>query len=259
MNAGIIITGVSAVRRQPDHCMEMTNQLLFGEIVTLLEIQGEWASIVSQPDQYPGFILLSHLRLLLNHTAEAQLEKNNAITADWVSIVKNDQPGSRMIVPPGAMLYEFQDKHFRIEKELWTIETQVLQPNLEMLSTGDIRSYSLRFLNTPYLWGGKTPFGLDCSGFTQLVFRMGGIMLRRDAAQQAEWGEIVDFPEEAREADLAFFGEENESISHVGILLDPYHIIHCSGKVRIDNFDHHGIFNGNHYTHKLRLIKRIIN
>ncbi len=116
------------------------------------------------------------------------------------------------------------------------------------------------YLHAPYLWGGKSPFGIDCSGFTQMVFKLNGKLLKRDAYQQAEEGETLSFLEEAEEGDLAFFDNEDGKIIHVGIVLRDFKIIHASGKVRIDSLDHEGIFNSEtqKYSHRLRLIKRVI-
>lgn len=121
-------------------------------------------------------------------------------------------------------------------------------------------TYEKKYLNAPYLWGGRSIFGIDCSGFIQIVFKMAGIMLPRDSSQQIEKGEIINFLEEARQGDLAFFEDEEGTIIHVGILIDNQTIIHASGKVRIDKIDHNGIYNKElqKYTHKLRLVKRII-
>ena len=118
----------------------------------------------------------------------------------------------------------------------------------------------MSFLNVPYLWGGKSPFGIDCSGFTQTVYKLCGYSLLRDAKQQATQGEVLSFIEESEPGDLAFFDNEEGNITHVGILLDGNRIIHASGKVRIDKLDHQGIFNleKNDYTHRLRLISKII-
>ena len=115
------------------------------------------------------------------------------------------------------------------------------------------------FLNTPYLWGGKTPFGIDCSGFTQLVYKLCGHTLLRDAKDQATQGEVLSFIEESEPGDLAFFDNEEGVITHVGIIMQDYFIIHASGKVRIDVLDHSGIYNTDtkKHTHKLRVIKRI--
>mgnify|MGYP003978580471 FL=1 len=122
-----------------------------------------------------------------------------------------------------------------------------------------ITENAMMYLNSPYLWGGRTPFGIDCSGFTQMVYRLQGIDLPRDAYQQAEVGTTLSFVEESEAGDLAFFDNAEGKVIHVGIILDNNHIIHASGKVRIDRIDQQGIFNkeeGKH-THKLRLIKSI--
>ena len=110
------------------------------------------------------------------------------------------------------------------------------------------------------MWGGKTPFGIDCSGFTQMVYKLCGYQLLRDAKQQATQGEVLSFIEESEPGDLAFFDNEEGEIIHVGIILNDYHIIHAHGKVRIDSLDHSGIFNSDlqKHTHKLRVIKKII-
>jgi cell wall-associated NlpC family hydrolase len=116
------------------------------------------------------------------------------------------------------------------------------------------------YLNTPYLWGGRSPFGIDCSGFTQLLYKLNGVKLPRDASQQAKVGQTLSFVEESEAGDLAFFDNEEGNIIHVGMVLDNNRIIHASGKVRIDRLDHQGIYNvdTNKYSHRLRLIKKII-
>jgi cell wall-associated NlpC family hydrolase len=116
------------------------------------------------------------------------------------------------------------------------------------------------YVNAPYLWGGKTPFGIDCSGFTQMVYKLNGYALLRDASQQATQGVPLSFIEESEAGDLAFFDNEEGKIIHVGIIMDDNYIIHASGKVRVDRLDHLGIYNAelNKHTHKLRVIKKII-
>ena len=130
---------------------------------------------------------------------------------------------------------------------------------IQLQEKSKIITTALRFLNSPYLWGGRTPLGIDCSGFTQMVYRLQGIDLPRDAYQQSEVGTTLSFIEESEAGDLAFFDDQEGKITHVGIMLEDNHIIHASGKVRIDRIDQQGIFNketGKH-THKLRLIKSI--
>lgn len=116
------------------------------------------------------------------------------------------------------------------------------------------------YLNTPYLWGGKTPFGIDCSGFTQMVYKLNGYKLLRDASQQATQGEALSFIEESEPGDLAFFDNSEGTITHVGLIMEDNYIIHAHGKVRIDRLDHSGIYNVDKrkHTHKLRVIKKII-
>ena len=120
--------------------------------------------------------------------------------------------------------------------------------------------FAYHFRNAPYLWGGKTPFGIDCSGLVQMVYRLYGINLPRDAHQQAEIGASLSFIDESEPGDLAFFDNEQGDIIHVGILLKNHNIIHAHGTVRVDRIDQTGIFNSynNMHSHKLRLIKRVV-
>lgn len=110
------------------------------------------------------------------------------------------------------------------------------------------------------MWGGKTPFGIDCSGFTQMVYKINGYKLQRDATQQAAQGDTLSFIEECEPGDLAFFDNQEGKITHVGIVLQNHNIIHAHGCVRIDHLDHTGIFNSQlqKHTHKLRVLKKIV-
>ena len=130
----------------------------------------------------------------------------------------------------------------------------------EILPKEHLIETALLYLNTPYLWGGKSPFGIDCSGFTQMVYKLNGYKLLRDASQQATQGEALSFIEESEPGDLAFFDNDEGKITHVGIIMKDNYIIHAHGKVRIDRLDHSGIFNYDvrNHTHKLRVIKRIV-
>lgn len=122
----------------------------------------------------------------------------------------------------------------------------------------EVSRLALSYKDTPYLWGGRSQWGIDCSGFSQLIYSCFDLSLPRDAYQQAEMGQTVDFVSEIRVGDLAFFDNAEGRITHVGIMLDRDTIIHASAKVRVDRMDTEGIFNAeqNRYTHKLRIVKR---
>ena len=160
-----------------------------------------------------------------------------------------------MPIPLGASLSLLGDSN--INKSNYDFEgakISGIKPKSELIKT------AFMYLNAPYLWGGKTPFGIDCSGFTQMVYKLNGYHLLRDASQQASQGVPLSFIEESEPGDLAFFDNEEGNIIHVGIIMENNYIIHASGKVRIDRIDHLGIYNAetNRHTHKLRVIKKII-
>ncbi|MBT8295256.1 MAG: C40 family peptidase, partial [Gramella sp.] len=119
---------------------------------------------------------------------------------------------------------------------------------------------AILYLNSPHLWGGKSPFGIDNSGFTQTVYKLNGFKIKRNASEQAKQGEALSFIEECEPGDLAFFDDNEGVINHVGIMMKDNYIIHVDGKVRVDRIDHSGIFNSDlrKHTHKLRVIKKII-
>jgi cell wall-associated NlpC family hydrolase len=118
----------------------------------------------------------------------------------------------------------------------------------------------MRFINSPYIWGGRIPSGMDCSGFTQLVCKIHGKPIPRNSWQQAETGENISSIDEAKPGDLVFFDNEQGRIIHVGMMISSGLVIHASGRVRIDQIDHHGIFKKEigAYSHHLRSIRRII-
>lgn len=152
---------------------------------------------------------------------------------------------------PGSTLPHFSESTFKINEQSFEYNGEFIQ--------NDILTTANHFLNAPYLWGGRSLFGIDCSGFTQVVFKIHGKKLNRDASQQAKQGETVAFRSAALGGDLAFFDNEEGRITHVGIMLNNDQIIHASGKVRIDLIDDHGIIHKEtgRYSHKLRIIKRI--
>ena len=243
---GITLIPIIPLRAEPSSKSEMVSQLLFGEKYKVLHTQPNWIKIETMEDNYIGWINDTQLNLI----DELNLQNlSNPIVIDTFPFLKILANNKAMYISPGSIVYG--NNNFKCNEIVFEYDYQ--KTNYQFEEVID------QYLNTPYLWGGKSPWGIDCSGFTQMVFKQMNILLKRDAFQQAEQGEALAFLTEAQLGDLAFFENEDGKIIHVGILLNNETIIHASGKVRIDNIDNYGIFNKeiNKYSHKLRFIKRI--
>ncbi len=251
---GICHLSVVPLRADPSDRSEIITQLLFGECFEILEEQTKWTKIKCLWDDYEGWVdvkqyitpieekdALASLRSQVQIDRIAEVDMNNSTSFLSIASTINIEMLTKYI--PNAKL-RFTGRS--VEMGAKALES--------------ITKLALNWLNTPYLWGGRSIFGIDCSGLTQNVFKMHGLRLKRDAYQQAEQGTLVNFVEEAQPGDLAFFDNEEENIIHVGIVLENQQIIHASGQVRIDRLDHQGIFNVDtkKYSHKLRIIKRMI-
>lgn len=257
MPFGICILSIVPVRAEPNDRAEMTTQLLFGDLVVKTMEYNNWIKIRIVSDNYEGWID-SKQYLPIDEQEFNRLGKANQEHAlDLVNLVSSRKDNKVIPILLGSSLPGISDGSFSIGGDIYKYEGTLsgLTPTKQHLIEN-----AMLYLNAPYLWGGKSPFGIDCSGFTQMAYRVSGLNLSRDAVDQAKQGETLNLLSEASEGDLLFFDNEEEEIIHVGILLSESKIIHASGKVRIDQIDHHGIFNNEQkkYTHKLRLIKRII-
>lgn len=240
---GICLLAVIPVRKSPDSTSEIVTQLVFGDQVIIHHTDNGWVDITTVYDQYHGFV------------SEKQLNPYQQEITDWtinthfpfLPITVNQEV---IYVPAGASIPA--KKQFTINNQLFEY-TNMLELSLP------IDLIAKRYMHAPYLWGGKTFYGIDCSGFVQMVYKQAGITLPRDAYQQAELGETISFVESCKLGDLAFFDNEQGKITHVGMMLNNHQIIHASGRVRIDTLDHHGIYVSEDkvYSHKLRIIKRI--
>jgi cell wall-associated NlpC family hydrolase len=230
-------------RREPSDKSEMITQLLFGEVYLVLEEQKKWVLIRSEADQYECWIDRKQ------HTSIAErVELNQTILSAFAPLSCGDQ---MWFLPAGSKVTQGK---FSIGKQQFSFDGS------DDRAEKDPIQYANQLVGAPYLWGGKSIFGIDCSGLVQVVYACCGIQLPRDAYQQAEIGETVDFVETAKAGDLAYFDNEEGRITHVGIMLDGEHIIHASGSVRIDRIDHEGIYNSDteSYSHRLRIVKRVI-
>jgi gamma-D-glutamyl-L-lysine dipeptidyl-peptidase len=256
---GICNLSVVPCRAEPSDKSEMVTQLLFGEHFTILAEQRSWVQIQTAFDNYIAWIDRKQFLPVSQETFKEQESFSPALSYDPVQIITHLDTGQMFPIVLGSSLPLFNGETCNLEGHEFSFEGQAGKP-FEEPSKIKITENAFSFLNAPYLWGGRSLFGIDCSGFTQICYKLAGIALPRDSSQQAAIGTTLSFVEEAEEGDLAFFDNAEGKIVHVGIILGSNSIIHASGKVRIDKFDHFGIFNQelNKYTHNLRILKRIV-
>ena len=225
---------VSPIRAEVSEKSEMTSQILYGETCEIIKIEGLYSKIKMDFDGYEGWVNSSVLKKENSEISKNLMTQNYGVF---------DLPEGRNLISLGSEV-AFETENF--------VDNNNIRESL-------VES-AKKFINVPYLWGGRSYFGIDCSALVQLVYKIHGIALPRDADKQAELGEARDFVEESEPGDLAFFEDETGFISHVGLVLSPFELIHASGKVRIDSLDFSGIYNAekNKHTHKLRMVKTVI-
>lgn len=238
MNYGICDLATIPIRKEPSHTSEMVSQLLYNEIYEVLDEKAGWLLVKNVLDHYEGWVQDKQHHGLHEQEVQTLQTRERYVVDQPVIAFKGRQ------LSIGTLLYEPVAGAMTIPCDF--------SPTLML-------DFAQKMAGAPYLWGGRTIFGIDCSGFVQLCARAAGKLLPRDASEQVKEGELVYFLPEIQPGDLAFFGNEDGKIVHVGMMLNNERIIHASGKVRIDYLDQTGIFNKerNEHTHRLQVIKRI--
>ncbi|NDC39969.1 MAG: hydrolase Nlp/P60 [Chitinophagia bacterium] len=246
---------VAPLRSTPSHTAEQITQLLYGEKAKVMEVSDSgWAYVKVAWDGYEGWCRLSQL----TEITYKQFGKASKflVQGHQSRMMVNEQP---MLLPLGAEL----DKAKFVSPHGQQMSFKGKKVAVADVNTNHLEELALQYINAPYQWGGKSVLGIDCSGLTQMVYKMANIPLLRDASQQAQMGTLVDFLETARCGDLAFFNNAEDRIVHVGMLLNNATIIHATemaGRVVVDKIDGGGIISTSlrKRTHSLRLIKRIV-
>jgi hypothetical protein len=250
MQYGICHLSLIPVRTNTDQRAELVTQLLYGEHFKVLERRKAHSRIRNAYDDCEGWADNNQFTVIDEHEfRNIEAAKTKKYASDLVSFIETEQK-TLMPLVLGSSVGPVKLLKHRFEGA--SLERQQMKPNF--LDT------ALQYLHAPYLWGGKTPFGIDAAGFVQMVYKINGYRLLRQVQEQAGQGEALSFIEESEPGDLAFFDNQEGQIDHVGIILGDNHIIHSFGQVRIDRIDHTGIFNRElgSYTHKLRVLKKII-
>ncbi|MGC1206285.1 MAG: C40 family peptidase [Flavobacteriaceae bacterium] len=249
MQYGICNLSIVPLRGEPADSSELVSQVLYGDVFKIIEQRKNWSKIRLAFDAYEGWVDNKQYLEISEENYKSLKKETPKLSLDLVEFIQDTNQQLHPILL-GSSLNGLTLLNHKFDGTI--IKSKNLKENL-------IQTAFL-YLNTPYLWGGKTPFGIDCSGFTQMVYKLNGYKLLRDASQQATQGEALSFIEESEPGDLAFFDNNEGAITHVGIIMKDNYIIHAHGKVRIDRLDHSGIYNVDKkiHTHKLRVIKKIV-
>lgn len=258
MKFAICHNSVVPVRNSTSNRSEQVSQLLYGEIVELLETKGKlWSKIRCTWDNCIGWVISRQVKPITAAEHELFTEKYAYCLDLFQPLMSNNES---MPICIGSRLPDFDGMKFKFDGQSYHYSGQAVFSDNLLPETEKILKIARRYLSAPYQWGGRSPLGIDSGGLTQMVFKMVGIKLPRTCEDQVHQGSLIDFIEQARPGDLAFFENKASNITHVGILLPDRQIIHTAEKVRIDRIDHFGIYSEElkKYTHRLRVIKRLI-
>lgn len=256
---GICHVPVAPLYSAPSFRSEMVSQLLAGEQVEVLELEHPWILVLSLTDRMRGWVDRKMIEELFDG-------EDGEVTKTCTGIIKaplylaKDQYGRNFCLPGGSRLYTHGSSIAVAPGRNLELEVKQHLEQPAFKSRKEIITTALGYNGAPFLWGGKTIFGIDCAGLVQMVYALNGIKLPRKLDDQVETGTVVSFSAESQPGDLAFFESAEGTIIHTGIIMEGGRIIHAYGDVRVDLLDHEGIFNKHtrQYSHKLRVIKNVI-
>ncbi|PIE32835.1 hydrolase Nlp/P60 [candidate division KSB3 bacterium] len=257
MKYGICILGVIPVFKNPALESEIISQLLFGETFEVFEQRGALVRIRSAHDRYEGWIDSRQCEAMDAEEFHDLSERTHPIVDDPSAVIVRD--GFEFPVVRGGILPRNEHGQFAFNSKGYHVQGNFSYPLEAPFQAADVARIAVRYLNCPYFWGGRSPFGIDCSGFVQAVFRCLGIRLNRDAYQQIHQGDEVSGLHDARFGDVVFFSSAGQGVTHVGIVWQPGYMIHSAIRVRIERLDEKGIFSDieRRYTHQLIAIRRM--
>ncbi len=265
MQYGLVKLPLVPLRADSNERSEMVSQLLFGEYVKIIEVQEKWLYIENLQDGYQAWAD----RKMIETVSESAFSKNREmpitkICSPYASIY-NPVSKQTILIPGGSILYDLQADKFKLRDESWTlidincVQNPHKQPLAQEVLQQFVTNTAMAYLNAPYLWGGKSVLGIDCSGLVQIVYSIIGIGLPRDSSQQVHEGKAIENLAKSLAGDLVFFGDEKAKITHVGILKSKTEVIHASAWVKLEQIDERGIISStsSEYTHKLQAIRRM--
>ena len=249
------------VRSDAREGAEQNTQMLFGELAQVLEEQDRWTRVRLESDGQEGWVDTKMIAPIAGKDLKAYCEalKKAATVAFPMTYAVSENNGQTIPLTAGTKLTNYKDGRFEVLGVGFRIDASMVLTAPRELNQETLLQTVRFFINTPYLWGGKNALGMDCSGFTQIVLSLFGKKLLRNASEQVTQGDPVNDLSQAKAGDLAFFDHEDGRISHVGIIIDPERIIHCSGRVKVEKLDPTGIFNAETgtYSHHLVSIRRV--
>ncbi|MDR0970814.1 MAG: C40 family peptidase [Bacteroidales bacterium] len=259
MKHGFCNLAIVPIRRDFSHSSEMVSQLLFGDVFSILDERDSWFLIENYEDKYIGWVEKKQVILIKEEEYVWYNSSSKLFTKDAIAyIFQTNLKTKEKIIYPIYFGSQIINQKFQLNNILFEISPASLQLTAKSGAIS-LMAIAIKYLSTPYLWGGKSIFGIDCSGFTQICFKQVGITLLRDAKDQALQGETINSIDYAAKGDLCFFENEDKKIIHVGIYMGENKIIHSSGQVRIDYINEKGIFqNKEKQTHILSSIKRVL-